>query len=633
MRSVLGRTRTALLVLAAAVGGVAAISLQPGARVFLWDDAMFTALAADHLQGVLLRGGDWTRGPFAWPIDGAVSQVDWLLGPALLGLPARLLGVDPLDGMNLLVALGLLLSTLAWWAVARVLLGPGPHAWLAGLAGGLHPLALTQAPYLNLVHRELVIGGPLLLGLGLHRRAPGLAFGGGALAAAAAWFGFYQGAQALVVAVVVLGAAALARVGDRRAWLAAAMGLAIGALPTLPVAQVYQQTATLQGVSPDLRSLAGEAWDLSHPLRLGRGSTPAATAPIGQGGGPAIVLATPWLLALAAVGLLALPRQRPRWAWAAVLLTGIAGAWLALGPTPGGPLAPPPLYRLLMEAPGLANLRAPSRWLVLPLGAVGLLAALGARELVGRLARRWPRAAFLALLPPLLFCLGLRSLPGEPRAAVAPDPVYALLEGLPSGALVEVTNRSAGQTCSCTLGQRFHAAMQHRRPLVGGVYARRLQSLVDLDRAVQGWPQPEVVGLLRRVGATVVIEHGLGPAPDPAAATCTEAGRHRVCALVEPPIALPAPDALVVVREPPVTALRWRRGQAPRDSVTVRCGEEEQLVSAQPWRVLSALRYGPASPALEVVLDAPCPVAPTVSGVQPEWLRAEGAEQAWLPAL
>ena len=636
MTSLLARTSTALLVLAAAVLGVTAISLNPGARVFLWDDAMFTALAAEHLQGVLLHGGDWTRGPFAWPIDGSVSQVDWLLGPALLGLPARLLGVAAIDSANVVVALGLLLTTLAWWAVARLLLGRGPHTWLAALAGGLHPLALTQAPYLNLVHRELVVLGPLLLGLGLHRRAPAIAFGGGALAALAGWFGFYQGAQALVVTAIVLGAAGLARVGDRRAWLAASVGLGIGALTMLPVAVVYQQTATLQGVSPDLRSLAGEAWDLSHPLLLGRGSTPAATAPLGQGSGSAIALAAPWLLVLAGVGLRYLPGQRPRWAWLAILLTGLVGAWLALGPTPSGPLAPPPLYRLLMGVPGLSNLRAPSRWLVLPLGAIALLAALGARELVGLLTRRWPRAGVVALLPPLLFCLGLRSLPGEPRAIVTPDPVYVALEGLPPGALVEVTNRGASMACSCTLGQRFHAAMLHRRPLVGGVYARRLQSLVELDRALQGWPSPEVVALMRRIGATVVIEHSLGPAPDPSVARCTQDERHRVCALVAPTIPLPAPDALGVVTEPPVTALRWTSGQAPRDTVRIRCGEEEQTVSVRPWQALTALRYGPSSPTLEVVLPTPCAVAPTVSAGHPDWLRAEVAEGspgAWLPEL
>jgi hypothetical protein len=594
-------------------------------------DAGFSAVALAHLQGALLGHGGWADAPLGWPLGEGTTRADWMAGQAVLLLPARLAGVDPSRVYELASFVGLVLTAWAGYQLARVLVGPGPHAVLAGLVAGLGPLQLGHAAHANLVHHEVALLPALLLGAGLSRgRAPVAAAGG--LAAGLAWhFGLYMGLHAaLVTGAVVLGLAVTRR-GTARAWIAAAAGLALALLTVVPVAKLYGGAATEGGV-PDAEMVSG-SWDLGTTFALTEGAWLHAYI----GAASPVRLVTAWespnpgylVLALALVGLFT--RGRPRGAWILVLGVAAIAAALALGSTPrwhGAALPVPGPHRLLEWLTG-GNLRSPLRWLALVHVAIGLYASAGLAALAARLpgstAGRWGRLGLTAGV----LVVATSELPWRAQAeAASASRAYCLLDDVNAdGALFEVF----GKRCDCGGTSRLRATLFHGRPVVGGHYARYAPALTSVNQLLNGWPNPGALAFLRATQSTVLFEHPPLRGGEPPDATCTKSDGHRLCVL-DARAPLPAPSAITTEPMGPVVGLRWPSVPNTR-VVRVECAgraPEEHPVDA--WQVLAQVR---GVDTFDVLFEAPCDSTWEVSDGTPVPLYLDPAhtKDTWLPPM
>lgn len=595
------RAGTATVVVAT-VAGVWAPLLQGGLPP--WHDTVLSARAVQHLAAAARGPHPWTQGPVAWPLPDSLTQSDWMGLQAVLAAPPLALGADPLAAYLLVAALGTALTALAAAALSRVLLGPGAHNAVAAVVVGLNPMALSQSHYANLSHAEVGLLGVLLAGVGLSKSRWGAALAGGLLLGGASHTGFYAGAHALLLAFGVVAAAGLHRWGRLRAWVALAAGAGVGAATVLPVAQAYGRFARRWAVEPRLHAIAAEAWDLSRPGALL--SVADGTAVGGGQVSTADGLAGAAVALSAGLAVLGLWHQRRRLRlWGPVAAVGLVGGVLALGPElqwRGQGTGLPLPARLLVEVPGLGSLRAPVRWLRVAAVGVGLLSAAGTAALLARLSRG-RTAAGLVLAGGLAAAMA-RPLPAEQPEARPLPTVFAALEAAPPGPLAEVVTTG----CTCSLADRVRASLDHRRPLVGGLWARRIETLVQLNQQLRRWPNPESVEVLRSVGATVVIEHGLRPPPNAPGVSCETHEGHRLCVLSPPDPPLPHPCSLAPAKAAqPVAALRWR--SEPRGAVRVSCGDRTHRFARTPWRLLTALRRGARAEGLEVVLPEACPAA------------------------
>jgi hypothetical protein len=502
---------------------------------FLQRDAWFNLVGIAHLQDWILGKAGW-NGPLGWPIEGANAQCDWMLGQAVMGMP--LLWLDPGRAGVFLTLAGYGLTAWACHRLASALLGPGPHTWVAGVAGGLHPIQLDHAQHVNLVHHEPMVLGALLAGAGLVRRRPWLAAGGGLSAALGFHFGAYMGLHAGFVLGVVALCAAIGRKGDLRSWLGLGAGVALGLATVAPIATFYADFARLHGVGFPMEELYGESWDPATAFSLAglsrtQGPGHGSESPSGPGllvcalaiAGVAGAIRASWAKGT---------RRGFGWAWVALALVALVSASLAVGPVGtwnGRPLGIPGPYKYLLSLPGFDGFRAPSRWLGVSFTCLGLGAAAGFRFLAAPLRFGAVRsAAALIVVAAIVHVLPVADV-GR-LDTLDPPPVYAALAGAPSGPVYE--HFGMHSSCSCSGATRLRAWFDHRRPLAGGRFARYLPELEDFNRIARSWPNPKSVVFLRQNGIHVVIDHPPLIASVPEGATCTDVGDHRICVLSEP---------------------------------------------------------------------------------------------------
>jgi hypothetical protein len=567
-------------------------------RVFGHRDTAFMALMLDHLQRAALGETSWRDAPLAWPMPDAITQGDWILGEALLTLPLR--GADPLLLSNVAAAVGLFATAWAVHRVAAALLGPGPHTWVAAVAGALNPWALEHLQHVNLVQHHLGVLGALLVGAGLSRDRAPIAAAGGALVALQFHFGAYVGIYGALLAVVTAAAAAIGRQGTRRSWAAALGGLVAAGLTVFPVALVYLRTARFYGAWHDVAELTAESWRPATSILPLFGST--LHAPLGPVYAPDPANPGYAVLALAAVGLWAVRKAEPRWAWGAVVGVIALSLWLALGPGVPGP------YTLVVLAPGGTGVRAPVRWVGVAMLAGGVLAAAGAKAIGEALG---PRGGAVA---GVLLCLAvLAEKPGQRGAMdVRPeeDAVYAAVDELPPGPIYDEGVLAMRVTCDHDNPAGLRAAVRHRRPTLGGRYAPRLEALQAVNDVAITWPSPDAATLVRATGVVGIVDHP-PLAEVPRGASCKEVDGHNVCRIDQPGGPLPEADALVPGKAGPVVGVRYPEGIG-EDRVAVKCDGRSFQVPVPPWRALSKVRFGARSQTVDVVFGTPCEQAPEV---------------------
>lgn len=555
--------------------------LAPGAA-FPQRDAGFSAVVVQHLGDAALGRAAWSEAPLGFPVPHGTARADWMLGAAMVALPLRVF--DPSRAYALVAALGVLSTALACGWVARRLVGPGPHTWVAALVGGAGPVQLAHLP-----HANLVFHAPAALGFGLALAGSPVA--AGLLAGLGVHFGLYAGLHALVALGVGLLAA-----GDARGALRGLAAAGVVVLTALPVAALYRDAEARWGAHLDPTEVREGS---VAPLEL---LDPTPTAPIHEALGlvdaPPVVRGradAPPLeppnagYAVTALAMLGAWRGRRERATRGVLGLWAAATALAFGPWidlgMGGIYGPHALFG--------DGLRGPARWMAVSHVAVGLLAA--------RALLPWTGGARGGVLGLGAVGLALAELPrpdvGRIDALAPPAEVERLLAGAADvpGPLLE----RFATGCECAGSVRLRAALFHRRPLVGGEYARAFDALGRVNRLAAGWPRPETVALARGAGVRVVLEHPPVRGPAPEGWRCAVDGLHRLC-VDEAPLDL---GPLVPWTGGPVAAVRLP--YPGPDQLELRCGDAPRAVDVRPWRVLAEALEGRPT-AVVVRLDPPC---------------------------
>ncbi len=627
----LGAAVCALLCVGLAIGPQGLV----GGSAFTQQDAAFSAVALAHLQDVLL--GRDAPAPLAYPLADALWQTDWMLGPAALTLPLRVLGVAPWTVYTIAAAGGLWVTVWAMAVAARGLLGSGPHVWVAAMVGGLSASNLLHAHHVNLVYHGVPWLGILMVVDGVTSRRPWRAATGGALVAAGFHFGVYVGLHGLLAAVPVALWAAWFAASDQRPREAAAAlaGFAAVAVSVVPVLLAYRAAYLALDATVSVAELHGESLDLVRlmaPLAEAWAHRPlAALWPVGRAsqdppnpGYLATVLAILGMVAVAR-GRAPVPSGWPAGTWRALVAVAVVAAGLALGPDvviADVPWFPAP-YRLLHGVPGFAGLRAPDRWLAVVWPVVGLLAAAGMREVSRACSTRAGRGAWSALAVLGTIALELPQPALGPVAALAPPPLYDALDALPPGAVADVIQGDEPGR-ACTGQQRMFAVLAHRRALAGGRFARKNAALAAIDKIGRTWPSASARSMYRAIGVRVLVEHPPLASAVPPEASCRVVEGHRLCVLPNTPILPNELTASPVAG--PVVAIRFP-APAPA-AVNITCDGVSTRVSTRPWAAVAAARR---KAWVDVPLATPCAGVVEASGATPLWAVTPSTTAA--PAL
>ncbi len=497
------RLAVALAVLPVALASAALWTGVSAAR-----DGAFSAAQMAWVQEALLGRVPLWEAPLGAPLGDGTTRADWVLAQALATMPAQLLGAGVELAWAHAAALGVIGSAavIAW--LASRLGARGPTLAVAALGGAWGPAVVGHAQHANLAwHAPWVLSGALAAG-----PWPWL---GGLVAGLAFHAGVYTGLHA----AFAIGVVVLTRIATDRRVLFAVPGFLLGLVPAVPVYQRYAEAAEMYGYGVDPSENVRESLDLASFF------APLGGAPLhAELGFPAPPLADPALpgFALAVLGAIGLWLARRERAWWPVILGTLLAYFLALGPEPrwnGHPLGIPGPAALL-DALTPTGLRSPARWVAV--AHVGL--ALGAAGALSRLDgwRRW-LASVLAL------ALVFAETPGVPtRSPPAwPAALRAALDASPPGPFLD---RAGKDDCGHA---RYAVAVETRRPLIGGNYARFSTALQTVNREIARWPSEATVRYLRGIGGAVVIEHPPLRGPLPTGIDCQVVAGHRVC--VVPP--------------------------------------------------------------------------------------------------
>jgi len=314
------------------------------------------------------------------PAPDTLASSENLLGLLPVSGPTFWLSGNPILTHNVTLFAVILLLALLTFLLVRDWTGSASAGFLSGAVLGFAPVVVAW--WSNVISASAVHLFPLVLLLAIRaaRRPRWWTLLALALAVALQVLaGLYVAYQLLVI--VALFAPAVwweARRAGERAWPALA-AIGAGFVVLLPLSLPYLRVRAT-GVLPDLATaqVIASALGLSAQTVWQR-----------------VVDNVGWaMLALALVAVLPIRRGNGH---VRIALVGIAvvGGVLCMGP--GAPLLPgtslPGLYEIAMRfVPGFSSMRAPGRFLILPVLSVAVLAGLGAADLLEAL-RRLPRAA------------------------------------------------------------------------------------------------------------------------------------------------------------------------------------------------------------------------------------------------
>jgi hypothetical protein len=436
--------------------------------------------------------------------------------PAGLGAIAlRGLGASPVLTHNLLLLAGLVLTALAGYATGARLSGSRAGGLLAGtiLAFGPHTLprlAHLQAQWLFPLALCL-----LALDATLRRRTWAAA---AAMAGAVALLAVTSG-YGLVLALAALAAALVGRADEavagglpllRRLAAAGALSAAIAAPVLLPYWLVSRETGLERGLQ-DVAPLAAVPTSyLATPATLhywlwSRGFV----RPEGGAYFPGLAALVLAALALALDGGWRKPRPRM------LVVVALGGLVLSFGPST-------PVYRLAQLAlPPMKALRDPSRFGVLVILSVGLLAAIGLAAVLRRAPARlrpWLGVLVLALAQAEVFCA-----PFDFARQDDPSPVYERLKSEAAVAVAEFPFY-AGEADYLNAAYVL-ASTAHWTPLVNGYSGMAPAAYEARARVLHHFPTARAIDELHRLGVSHVVVHldRYGPRRQRSTVACLDA--------------------------------------------------------------------------------------------------------------
>jgi hypothetical protein len=462
--------------------------------------------------------------PVFHPASNTLAYSDTLLPVALVHWPLRLLFGDTL-AFNFISLGAWVLCSWCTYRIARRVVTHWPAAFVAALA-----FTYSTIRIIHHGHFQLVVGGALatLVVLLLVRvlEAPsvgrGLALGGAfaALTLTASYYGAMTGVVVLVVAAGWLFLQPRAQL--RTALVALACAAAVVVVFVVPVGVKYVQLQR----DPDFRR-GFEPSSAAHPgdfLSVPPGNYLLADLPGFDSHSASSSRGVesrlfPGLLALGfgAVGfVLAVGESRRRGVRTGrtrlLLLVGIAGVvclvlaigdWIYLGDQ----RIYMPFKAFREFVPGFAGIRAVSRFSLVAELALALFAAVGIDALLARLRSGWSVVCVAALVAVVCLEAGAALSFVRVPAAAATPPSSAALKARPAGVVVELPmgSQSSGAVWPYTESPRQYAALRDGRTRVNGYSGFQPPDFDKTQAALNGFPSPDALGLLRLLGVRYVV--------------------------------------------------------------------------------------------------------------------------------
>ncbi|MHB9112777.1 MAG: hypothetical protein ACYC4D_09180 [Thermoleophilia bacterium] len=190
-----------------------------------------------------------------------------------------------------------------------------------------------------------------------------------------------------------------------------------------------------------------------------------------------------WLaMILAVAGIVAFRRRRDTWLW---VMTALLFGVLALGPKVrilGKVTSIDAPYLVLTRVPVLNSVRVPSRFVVIIMLAVSLLAAYGCSALFSTIRRRgWGSAAVPLAAAVILLGIYIEFKPLYLLSCITSPPVYSEIAAsdMPGSVITLPMGWEAGGNVT-TLERTYTELFQidHKRPILGGMLARAPKELV-----------------------------------------------------------------------------------------------------------------------------------------------------------
>lgn len=433
--------------------------------------------------------------PIFHPDRRTLGYSEPLLVPGVLAIPLRAVGLDATVTYNLLVILGFALSAWAMWRVVAAWTGDEAAGAVAGLAYAFNAHLLTRFGHLQAIHAQAL---PLVL-FALDRIATRPAVRD------ALWLGVgfaLVGATSIYQLAFAAGAAVaglLGRAGEwwRRPWPTigvAAFGASVGVALLAPLLWQYLGVSRESGLSRTLGDAAVFAATWRDYLATGGRLHHAWWSAPFLGNSSALFPGVTVTL-LAMVALVGPGTQRGRVHM--MVAIGAAGVVMSLGPATG-------LYRWLFDhVPLLQATRATSRWGVLALTALAVLAGIGLAACKPRLSRR----AYAVLAATALALVTIEAL--RAPMAFTPTPaipaVYARLATLPNAVLLEFPTYG-GQDVARNAPYLL-AQTTHFKPIVAGysgIFTPAFSArLADLNT----FPSERARAVIDDIGVTHVVLH------------------------------------------------------------------------------------------------------------------------------
>jgi hypothetical protein len=408
------------------------------------------------------------------------------------------------------VVLAMVIANLAaTYALAKRLTGRADAAALAAFAFALSDFALAQWGHIQMQALAYLPLAFLLLFRLLER---GRVLDGVLL-------GLLHGAMALTTASIALAwavAAASALVAHlivrrfrlpRPVWVALAVTALVSAAIVIPATRPYTELQRDSDFRRPLQPLASFRWpDLLTPTRTRDDPLRLAQLPATRHHGAeheAFPGLTTLVLGAVGAGVVIVARRRRH----ELLLIAVAGAAClvtAMGPDVLGPLSP---YRLLHnDVPGFAGLRVATRFLMVPILAIALLAASGLAALMARLRARWLGwAAVAVLLIELAMPVRWRTLDTSAGTLA----VYRALARRPAGPVAELPMASFldASTWSDVEAPRQVYLTLDWHPRVNGYSGFVTPDYPETREFLNRFPEPCALFHARKIGVRWVVLH------------------------------------------------------------------------------------------------------------------------------
>jgi hypothetical protein len=428
-----------------------------------------------------------------YPRTGTLVYSEANLAAGALAVPVYWATANAYAAHNSVVVLSFLLSAIGTYCLVRYLTGDRAAAVVGAVCFAYCPHVYSHLPHIQLL---MTAGLPFSL-LALHRLADSPSAGRGATLGLTMAAEAYACAYYSIFAMLIIGLAAVIIASIRRLWTnrpywtAIGVGAAVAVALTAPLVYRYVSLSQATGFgrsldesrrfSADWRAyFASNAYAHLWMLKL-----------IGQWNEvlfPGFVT-----LVFGLVGLVVGWTKKRE----IVLVYGAIGAlalWASFGPDAG-------LYRVLYAmVPGFTFLRAPSRFGLLVVLALSVLAGVAVAALLARTRRP---AAVAALIIGLTIAESFHPLTFPPVPPV--EPAYEMLARLPAGAVLELpvySNRFAFLRARYML-----ASTTHWKPLVDAYSDYIPRDFAAIEGVLGQFPTRDSFALIPSVGARYAVFH------------------------------------------------------------------------------------------------------------------------------